>query len=367
MPRTVYTVLDLTNFVEVSHTFVNCADAAGPPGANFTGVYGDAGFTLTDANAPRTEQSSGLAQYLYDFNHATPPNPLLALARARITRVTITLQAAQASATADLSLTFDSVGINISGRCSTDCQASINPFPFPVNTAWATSDLVNLTDSDNSGYGIGLKSSSSNVNSGAGRLIGYTFDFTTNPGGAFPLGYMTQPDFLTNFTNMLFSYNVAGTVTGNWEFGPPPAHVPAPGTASAGTSLFATNFEMEVTWTIIVWWIKPPFSDPCHDQQESHLVLAAEAPSDEYQRLDPDDPDAEPTPVIDALEPDHGLTAGGTALTIRGSGFGDGATVDIDGNPATSVVVVSQYEITCVTPAHAAGATTVTVTNPVLS
>lgn len=50
-------------------------------------------------------------------------------------------------------------------------------------------------------------------------------------------------------------------------------------------------------------------------------------------------------------------------MVITGSDFEFGATVTIGGNPATSVVVVSSTKITCVTPAHAAGRVSVTVTN----
>lgn len=49
--------------------------------------------------------------------------------------------------------------------------------------------------------------------------------------------------------------------------------------------------------------------------------------------------------------------------SIYGTGFGDGATVTIGGVAATSVVVVNQLTITCTTPAHAAGAVDVVVTN----
>jgi len=65
--------------------------------------------------------------------------------------------------------------------------------------------------------------------------------------------------------------------------------------------------------------------------------------------------DAPPPPPpearLQAVTPAYGLEAGGTALTLRGSGFVAGATVTIDGRPATSVVVVDPSTITCVTPA----------------
>lgn len=53
----------------------------------------------------------------------------------------------------------------------------------------------------------------------------------------------------------------------------------------------------------------------------------------------------------------------GTAVTIVGTGFGDDATVEIGGVDATSVVVVDQTTITCVSPVHADGVVDVVVTN----
>src|SRR6202008_444350 len=54
--------------------------------------------------------------------------------------------------------------------------------------------------------------------------------------------------------------------------------------------------------------------------------------------------------------------AAGTAVTITGTNFASGATVTFGGTAATNVVVVSGTQITATTPAHAAGAVTVTVT-----
>jgi hypothetical protein len=69
-------------------------------------------------------------------------------------------------------------------------------------------------------------------------------------------------------------------------------------------------------------------------------------------------------PVVTARSPTGGTTAGGTALTITGTGFESGSTVDIGGAAATGVVVVSATSITCVTPARTAGAKNITVTTP---
>jgi hypothetical protein len=64
------------------------------------------------------------------------------------------------------------------------------------------------------------------------------------------------------------------------------------------------------------------------------------------------------------VTPNSGSTAGGTAVTITGTGFAAGATVTFGGAAATGVVVMTSTTITAATPTHGAGAVTVTVTNP---
>ncbi|MGD1080949.1 MAG: IPT/TIG domain-containing protein [Candidatus Sulfotelmatobacter sp.] len=67
---------------------------------------------------------------------------------------------------------------------------------------------------------------------------------------------------------------------------------------------------------------------------------------------------------LTSVSPTSGGTAGGTKVTIAGSGFQSGARVAFGGNAATNVKVVSTTSITATTPAHAAGTVSVTVTNP---
>lgn len=64
------------------------------------------------------------------------------------------------------------------------------------------------------------------------------------------------------------------------------------------------------------------------------------------------------------VNPLVGVTAGGTLLTLTGSGFGDGATVTLDGVALTGLVVVDQTTITGLTPPHAAGLVNLVLTNP---
>ena len=69
-----------------------------------------------------------------------------------------------------------------------------------------------------------------------------------------------------------------------------------------------------------------------------------------------------PPPVVTSVTPGSGSTAGGTKVTIKGSGFLAGATVTI-GNAATSVNVVSATELTATTTASPAGSDEVVVTD----
>ena len=73
---------------------------------------------------------------------------------------------------------------------------------------------------------------------------------------------------------------------------------------------------------------------------------------------------AAPAPTVSSISPTSGTTAGGTAVTIAGTGFVSGATVAIGGVAATSVVVGSATSITAVTGARVAGTVDVVVTNP---
>jgi glucose/arabinose dehydrogenase len=74
-------------------------------------------------------------------------------------------------------------------------------------------------------------------------------------------------------------------------------------------------------------------------------------------------PPANPAPTVTSITPNTGPTSGATAVTIMGTGFLAGATVKLGGTSATGVTVVNSTSITATTPAHAAGAVSVVVTN----
>jgi hypothetical protein len=68
-------------------------------------------------------------------------------------------------------------------------------------------------------------------------------------------------------------------------------------------------------------------------------------------------------PTVTSLYPKIGGTVGSTLVIIDGMGFESGATVTLDG-ATTNTTVKSSRQIVAETPAHAAGAVDVVVTNP---
>lgn len=71
-----------------------------------------------------------------------------------------------------------------------------------------------------------------------------------------------------------------------------------------------------------------------------------------------------PPPTVTSVLPNHGAPEGGGKVTISGSNFVFGAGVTFGGIVAINVNVISPTQITCMTPAHDAGAVDVVVTNP---
>jgi len=69
-------------------------------------------------------------------------------------------------------------------------------------------------------------------------------------------------------------------------------------------------------------------------------------------------------PTVTTISPSSGVVTGGTMITITGTGFVEGTTVTIGGNPATDITVASATSITAKTPAGKVGESDVVVTNP---
>jgi hypothetical protein len=140
-----------------------------------------------------------------------------------------------------------------------------------------------------------------------------------------------------------------------------PAHEIAVWPTTPAASTPTTGPRITGSYNIIAWWWLLPQKDACGNEQTSHLVLAEEQPGDGYEKLDPNDSDAAPTPIITNIEPNHGRA--GTRVAIIGEGFGDGANVQFDGVDAVDIDVISQYRVEATAPAHADGFASVAVIN----
>lgn len=78
------------------------------------------------------------------------------------------------------------------------------------------------------------------------------------------------------------------------------------------------------------------------------------------------DPGAQTAPVVTAITPTAGSSAGGTQVTITGSGFSHASAVNFGSTAAESFTIDSDLQITATTPAGTDGqAVDVTVVNPV--
>ena len=72
-----------------------------------------------------------------------------------------------------------------------------------------------------------------------------------------------------------------------------------------------------------------------------------------------------PVPTVTSLSPPHGPAAGGTSVTITGSGFSGATAVNFDATPATGFTINNATQITATAPAGTGGSTVdVTVTTP---
>ncbi len=69
-------------------------------------------------------------------------------------------------------------------------------------------------------------------------------------------------------------------------------------------------------------------------------------------------------PVVTAVSPNNGTTAGGTVVTITGSGFTGATAVRFGATVVTAFTVVSDGQITATTPAHAGGLVDIQVVTP---
>lgn len=167
----------------------------------------------------------------------------------------------------------------------------------------------------------------------------------------------------------------SGTVTGQGDvqFVSAPdidSVAPITGGASGGTSITLTGTEFEANATVTVGGqpcvvtASTPTSITCTTPAGSpgaQDIVITNSDGGSFTAADAFTYLSEPT--ISGVSPTGGNNTGGTSITITGTQFEAGATVTVGGQPCASVVVVSDTQITCVTPAGADGAADVVVSN----
>ena len=118
----------------------------------------------------------------------------------------------------------------------------------------------------------------------------------------------------------------------------------------------ATSFTVTSPTTITATVPSDTTPGPVDVTVTTRIATSPTSAADQYTYL--------AAPTVTGVSPASGLPAGGTTVTITGTGF-DGATaVDFGATPATSFTVTSPTTITATAPAEAAGTVNVTVTAP---
>ncbi|MGE3076558.1 MAG: Calx-beta domain-containing protein [Dehalococcoidia bacterium] len=155
-----------------------------------------------------------------------------------------------------------------------------------------------------------------------------------------------------------------GSVTYTTSNGPAPsATAGVDYTATTGQLTWGTNDLTSKTFTVT------PINDNLVEGGEN-VTLTLSAPTGGLTIGTPSTStliitdDESPFPSITNISPGSGTTLGGTPVTISGVNFTGATSVTFGGLICGSIVVVNDTTITCVTPAHTAGAVDVIVTTP---
>lgn len=167
----------------------------------------------------------------------------------------------------------------------------------------------------------------------------------------------------------------AATLTAGFRYVPPPtltAVAPANGPVQGGTLITLTGRDFLPGATVRLGGV-PAFAVTVTSPTTATAVTNSSAPGTvEVQLVNPDTQSStlaaaftyDPAPTLLSLSPVVGSTAGGTTVTLTGTGFLTGAAVLFGTRPATDVTVVSSTELTVSTPARPVGVVSVTVRNP---
>jgi len=258
------------------------------------------------------------------------------------------------------SCTKESLGGGIqSPNGDTDADVEISPLSHEMSEA--------ITDPD---VNTGWYDSTGNEN---GDDCAYIFGALTGTAGAFYNQVVNGDHYLTQeeFSNHDFVANTGGCIQRALAVKPQVATLsPNHGPASGGNhvTLTGTGFPgassvhvgaKSATFTVLDAShidVKVPAGLGIVDVTVSTSVgTSTKVATDHYAYR-------APRPTVGQVSPTKGTHAGGTKITITGTGFINGATVHFGRAAGTNVTVVSPTKITVKTPKHAKGTVDVTVT-----
>jgi hypothetical protein len=225
---------------------------------------------------------------------------------------------------------------------------------------------------------------------GESDLAGYRVEYGTvsgSPSTTVDVGNVTQRQFSGLQAGVTYYFRVKAYNTTNQESTPsaevshtPPSAVvptllgvaPASGPSGGGTLITLTGTNFASGAVVRVNGVAATGVTFVSAAQVRATTPAGSAGARTVQITNPDGQSASLAsaftyvggPGLTSVSPTSGPTAGGTTLTITGSGFVAGATVRVNGVAATGVTFVSSTQLRANTPAASAGTYAIQVTNP---
>jgi hypothetical protein len=247
---------------------------------------------------------------------------------------------------------------------------NVSPTPFAVNQGDDVTIQIRSADVQ---HGFEMENYIPTANAiPVGASTTKTFHFVANTAGDFTY-FCTQPTCGSGHSNMFGTFTVNAAAPAPTIGGISPSSGP-----TAGGTAVAINGANFVSGATVTFGSLPATSTTFNNSTSITAVTPPQSAG--LVSVTVQNPDGSsvafsgftyvvPAPTIASISPTSGPSAGGTAVTITGSGFQSGATVQFGGVAGTAVTVNSPGSITATTPAHATGnlpslAVDVVVSNP---
>ena len=191
---------------------------------------------------------------------------------------------------------------------------------------------------------------------------------TAPPHWAGAVGVTVRTGAGTNEANALFTYTSETpppTVTGvHPATGGTRGGTPVTLTGTGFTGAAAVTFGgVEATNLVVASDTELRCTTPVHPAGAASVVVRTPFGSNAPNSLFTYAAGATP-PTVTSVSPASGGTRGGTLVVLEGTGFLGASSVTFGDEEATNLVVLSETQLRCLTPAHRQGAVSVVVTTP---